>query len=191
MLHCRSHKLSKRLSIQSVWVHVSSHEIELSCTPYTLVPIWMWWLYSLGHGGTRYISMATLLQRGHGAGDCSWGTKIHAELIRVKPESHSIHTFTLWLNIHCMAQQQVSGHALSFMCKAGDFFFSSLSFLLCYCSSTKVHCLWHILKARLPEMTRDKIITDMKVKHITQRHERHESSEDIVLKYSCVFKGKD
>lgn len=32
MLRCKSHKLSKRLSIQLVGVHMSSHEIELSCT---------------------------------------------------------------------------------------------------------------------------------------------------------------
>lgn len=109
-----------------MWVHM-----RLNCHAHlcTLVPVWMWWLYGLGQIDMQYISMATLLQRGHEASVCSRGTKlILSSSKRSQNHTTSIHTSTVWLISQCMAQQQVSSHASRFMCKAEDFYFFLSSF---------------------------------------------------------------
>lgn len=156
-----------------MWVHM-----RLNCHAHlcTLVPVWMWWLYGLGQIDMQYISMATLLQRGHEASVCSRGTKlILSSSKRSQNHTTSIHppsdsSVNVWHSNKSAAMPQGSCARLRTFISFFLLFFSS-------CSSMKVHCLWYILKARLQEMMPDKVITDMKVKHITDCHGSHESYE--------------
>lgn len=168
------HKLFEKLSIQWVWVHVSSHESELSCTAMHISRR----MDAGGQIDMQYISMTELWGRGHEAGVC---TRTHGGLnsYGAHPSGARItqhrHASAFWLISQRMAQQQISSGASRFMCEDLSLFFFHTVQPQCTASC--------ILKQDIP----GKVFSGMEVKHITDCHESHESSEDVFLVKTAVF----